>query len=65
VRDNILVVVGDQGRKLFLHDAHQFGSMRVAWMEEGTGDKVYTEVVDRVSLLTESQKSRFTRMVIG
>jgi hypothetical protein len=35
------------------------------WMEEGTNDKVDAEVADRVSLSIESQKPRFTRMVIG
>jgi hypothetical protein len=44
---------------------YQFRSTRAARTEEGTGDKVDTEVVDRVSLSAESQKTRFTRVVIG
>jgi hypothetical protein len=39
--------------------------MRVTWTKEGTGDKVDTEVADRVSLLAGSQKPHFTRVVIG
>jgi hypothetical protein len=34
-------------------------------MEEGTGDKSNAKVADRVSLSAGSQKSRFTRVVIG
>jgi hypothetical protein len=31
--------------------------MRVAWMKEGTGDKVDAEVADRLSLLAGSPSS--------
>jgi hypothetical protein len=43
----------------------QFGSTRAAQAEEGTGDKVDTEVADRVSLSTGSRKPRFAHVVIG
>jgi hypothetical protein len=36
---------------------HQFGSMRAAWTEESTGDKVDAEVADRVSLSAGSPSS--------
>jgi hypothetical protein len=39
-RDNIPGNVGDKGRKLFFHGAHQFGSMRATRTKEATGDKL-------------------------
>jgi hypothetical protein len=44
---------------------HQFELARVAQMEEGTDDKVGTEVADSVSLLAKSRKPHFSRVVIG
>jgi hypothetical protein len=63
-RDKITCVVGDQGRKFFLH-----GMMPVQIDEgitygEGTGDKADAEVADRVSLSVGSWKPRFTHVVI-
>jgi hypothetical protein len=43
----------------------QFGSIRVAWMEEGTSDKIDVQVADRVSLSAGSWKPHFPHMVIG
>jgi hypothetical protein len=63
IRSQVLLVIKAANSASMVQ--RQFGSTRVARMEEGTSDKVDAKVADRVSLSTSSRKACFAHIVIG